>query len=149
MVSFAECPVCLEEKPTASLQPCGHCMCMQCIHKLLDKRATCPLCRTVFIDCTPPLVVFDKLKGISSQRISRNKQGEYGIGIVQTSNGVCISRVYRKGLKLYKNQTIVAVNGLPCYRKDCFIEIMSTAQNPPLLVLSDPEDRNYTIFRFL
>lgn len=127
-IKVDECPICLENKPLASLKPCSHEFCVKCVHQVLHDTVSCPLCRETFTDCSPPLVVFDsKLDSrITTIEMEKNKRTKkYGIGIVQRDNRIVVSSVekYRKTVKI--NQFVVGINNLPCYNKNCFIDILN------------------------
>ena len=130
------CQICFEEKPLGSLQPCGHTMCPQCIHKLLHNAYRCPFCRDIFVDSKPPLVVFDESKRIS---LVRGRSRKYGLGLRQLDNGVvCISsvekygRAKRAGVKV--NTAVLGVNGLPCYNKDCVVALLKSVNESSIFV---------------
>ena len=122
-----ECPVCLEVKLVGKLKPCDHAFCPKCIHMILHESASCPLCRCVFMNCVPPLVVFDDTVSTVMMTSNKNKN-KYGIGVQQYKNDVIISSIDKwstiKGIEKKKNHRIVAINNLPCYNKKCLIEIL-------------------------
>ena len=124
---FDECPICLEEKPLAFLKPCHHNFCPKCIHKILHNTVSCPMCREIFTDCSPPLVVFSSLDPritmITMQRNELTKM--YGIGIIQQGNQVIVSSVENYVKHVEKDQKIVGINNLPCYNKHCFVNILN------------------------
>ena len=133
-MNISECAICFEVKPLGTLKPCNHELCPRCIHTLLLKSVQCPFCRNVFNDCVPPLVVFDEslYSNIKSVMMERNKKTKkFGIGIKQNHNCVIVSSVekYTRKKGILENQTIIAVNNIPCYDKQCLIDILMNSEN--------------------
>ena len=121
MYDVSDCPICFHEKPLTKLQPCGHAFCCSCVHKLLQNRVICPMCRKVFNSCIPGLVVFDA----KDQRVKQcHVQKEYGsyIGIIMTQkeNEVIVSKLekYCKH-NIPIESRLVAINNIPLYNRNC------------------------------
>lgn len=145
-VDTAECPICFEVKPLASLKPCNHAVCPRCIHTLLHRTAKCPMCRSIFSSSSPPLVVFntDWNPNILCVKMERNKKTKlFGIGVSQENNDVVVTSVekYNKS-KIKKNQSIIAINNLPCYHKKPFIESLTSDACQPHFIFLQKNKQN-------
>ena len=124
-----ECPICFEEKEVCTLLPCHHAFCITCIHHLLHHSVNCPMCRQVFTHSKPVLMSLECNIWFQTVYIKRKDvRQKYGLGIIQTTNGVKISSVDFKSnaynIGLQKGNYIRAINMIPCFKKECVIQIL-------------------------
>ena len=45
MARNADCCICLEMYKDPTLTPCGHTYCSDCIHEIINRTHTCPVCK--------------------------------------------------------------------------------------------------------
>ena len=124
-----ECPICLESRHLAKLQPCGHMVCARCIHKQLKHDARCALCRQTMTGSVPHLAEFIDGRGTKNIRVYKDADERVGFCIQAENDIVVVSQVTPQSLAaaigIAVNQELLAVNGLPCYTNHCTRQILS------------------------
>lgn len=116
-----ECPVCLESKECTQLSPCKHAICPDCLHAMLQRQWTCPLCRCDIHGAAPPLATFST-EGAEQLTLTRHDVDDnlgLSLGHPESDDKWTVMHVdphsFAAAMGFHRGDTILGVNGVPTY----------------------------------
>ena len=129
-----ECCICFHEiLKSATLKPCNHEFCGNCIQKALIYQMKCPICRQVPVYVNND-IFYDCPNDYELHNVPIKVQKNMGINIKPTKNVLNISKLgkkaYHSGLRI--NDIIVSINGLPCNTANSFQQITTSLKTHKL-----------------
>lgn len=115
-----DCPVCFSNSPDAFLYPCNHRFCLKCIHKFMQSKIECPMCRSVPLSVNHPsehigiACVFypGEHAGVTISN-HRSNQEDCGV-VINRANPDDV--LYRSGLR--RNDILLSINGIKCFQHE-------------------------------
>ena len=135
-----ECPICLETRYLTRVDPCGHGVYPQCLHKQARADARCALCRQIMFGCSPPIVVYAETIHDFCVSFERDAGESVGFFVKNTTdlhnNNTIVSKVVTgsmaEALGIQPAQTLLSINGIPCYTRECTSQILSACKRAEL-----------------
>ena len=109
------CCICFDAPTNTKLIPCNHQFCKYCIQKSIEKKVTCPLCRTLVLDI-PDLR--DNLVEYKTITFQENTFAGITLSNMNLKNAVKVKSLHSKDRAkmcgVRRGDVIKSLNGIPC-----------------------------------